>query len=258
MPSLTKWYLDVVTDDGAALIVYAASLGWGALHVEFASTLLARPGAPPIEETAWSGVELPEHSSVGVRFRHDGLGVAGHWRGLAAPIEATLLDDEMGLLSWECILPVAAVDVRFPGGALTGRGYVERLTMTRVPWSLPLRTLRWGRFISPTHGVVWIDWQGGPPRRWLWLDGVLQPSAGVRDTGLTGLDGDRELRLVGGRELCDRRSLQVLSKHLPALDTLPLGPLRDLRETKRLSRGSLRRAGAVEDDGWAIHEIVSW
>lgn len=258
MLSLTKWYLDVVADDGAAAIVYAGSLGWGALHVDFASTLVARPGERPVEQTAWFGVDLPERSDDGVRFRHDGLGVAGHWRGVAEPIETTLLDDSEGCLQWDCFVPVATADVQLPGGALVGGGYVERLTMTRAPWSLPLRKLRWGRFGTASHALVWIDWQGGPPRTWVWLDGVRQPGASVGRTRVTGLEGDRELRLERGRALCRRRSLEVLSRHLPALDTVPLGPLRDLHETKRLSRGVLRRGGVVEDQGWAIHELVRW
>lgn len=258
MLSLTKWYLDVVTVRGTALIAYAASLRWGAVHVGFASTLVSRPDGRAEEKGAWSGGALPEEGPGEIRFRHDGLELEGRWRGTSPPVGATLHEDERGRLRWDCLLPSAAGEVRLGGEDLEGQGYVERLTMTVPPWSLPLDTLRWGRFASPTHALVWISWDGGPPRRWAWLDGAAQADPAVGEHGVAGLEGDRRLTLEPVREMCDRRALQVLSRRLPALDAVPLGPLRDLRETKRLARATLRRGGRLEDEGWAIHELVSW
>jgi hypothetical protein len=173
-------------------------------------------------------------------------------------VSATLLEDDSGRLQWDCLLPSAAATVRVGDETLEGRGYVERLTLTRPPWSLPLRTLRWGRFASPSHALAWISWEGGLPRRWAWLDGVAQPDALIDDAGVSGLPGGGRLTLQPVRELCDRRALQVLSRRLPALEAIPLGPLRDLREAKRLDRAKLRLASGAEDEGWAIHEVVAW
>jgi hypothetical protein len=255
---LTKWYLDLVTDQGTALIAYAASLEWTALRIQFASTLLARPDQPPVERTAWSQAALPELEGDRLSFKHQDLQLVGEWRRRAAPIEATLLEDEAGRVHWACHLPAASATVTLAGEVLTGEGYAECLTFTRPPWTLPLRTLRWGRTVTPSHSAVWIDWRDGPPRRWVFLDGQAEPDAIVSDTAVTGLSGSRALQFTPGRELCDRRALQVLSRHLPALDTLPLGPLRELREVKRLDRGTLSRDGVPIETGWTIHEVVRW
>jgi len=255
---LTKWYLDLVTEEGTALIAYAAALEWAGVTVQFASTLLARPGASPTEATAWSQVRLPEHAGEAIRFHHDGLRVAGEWRREAAPIEATLLDDAAGRLHWACHLPSASATVELGSETFVGRGYAECLTMTRLPWTLPFDHLRWGRCPSPAHSLVWIGWSGGPPRQWVWLDGALEPGAVLDDRGVSGLSDGRELRFSPGRELCDRRALQVISRHLPAVDSLLAGPVRQLRERKRLDRGTLCRDGAPLEEGWAIHEAVSW
>jgi hypothetical protein len=255
---LTKWYLDLVTDEGIALIAYAASLEWAGLSVQFASTLLARPGALPEEQSAWSHVRLPDAEGEALRFHHDGLHFAGEWRCEAAPFEATLLDDSAGRLHWACLASNATATVALGGETLVGRGYAECLTMTRLPWTLPLSCLKWGRCLSASHSLVWIGWSGGPPRQWVWLDGVAEPDAVLDDRGVSHLNGGRELRLAPARELCDRRALQVISRHLPALDALLTGPVRDLRETKRLDRGTLYQNGAPIDEGWTIHEVVSW
>lgn len=258
MLNLTKWYLDLVTPGGTALIVYAASLRWGALQVNYASTLLARPDEAALEETAWSGVRLPRSADDGVTLRHDGLGLEGRWLATAPPVAATLLDDDAGRLRWDCFVPSAEARVRLGDEVLEGRGYVECLAMTRPPWSLPLRTLRWGRFATVSHALVWIAWDDGAAYRWVWLDGVRQPSPRVGAGGVSGLTGGRELLLTPGRELCDRRALQVLSRRMPALDALLVGPIKELREAKRLDRGTLMRGDVVEDEGWAIHEVVTW
>lgn len=255
---LTKWYLDLVTDEGAALIAYAASLEWAGVRVQFASTLLSRAGRIPIEATAWSQVVLPVLDGKTIRFDHDALHLSGEWQREAAPIEANLLDDNAGRLHWDCLMPSAAATVILDGETLTGRGYAERLTMTRLPWALPFSHLRWGRFLSPSRALVWIDWSGGTSHRWVWLDGIPEPNALLDEAGVRNLSAGCTLRFTSGRELCDRRALQVISRHLPSLDTLLVGPVRNLRERKRLDRGTLDRDGAPSEEGWAIHEVVSW
>lgn len=255
---LTKWYLDVVGDDGSAAIVYAASLRWGALGVRMASVLMSREGAEPVERSVWSQVRLPVLDGESLHFEDRNLHVDGEWRGGASPLSATMLDDEDGQLRWRCVRPNAAATVRIGSESLTGRGYGECLTMTRLPWRLPLRALRWGRYTSPAHSVVWIAWSGGPPRQWIWLDGAPQPNAVLRGGGVTGLDDGVAVRPRHGRTLTDRRALQTLAARLPSLEGLLRGPVRDLRDTKWLERAALCRGDSTFDDGWMIREVVAW
>ena len=44
-----------------------------------------------------------------------------------------------------------------------GTGYAERLELSIRPWRLPIRELRWGRFVSEGASMAWIDWQGADP-----------------------------------------------------------------------------------------------
>ena len=258
MFELTKWYLDQVTPEGTVLIAYAGSLRWRALTVDYASTFLASPGREPRETSRWSGAEVTEAGDDVVRFAHVQMEMDGTWTRRSPSITEVLLDDEEGRVTWDCVLPGAQASVRLGDEHLEGLGYVERLTFTRPPWSLPLRTLRWGRFVSDAHALVWISWDDGPSRRWSWLDGVAQPHARPDDHGVAGLDDDLGLDLESGRVLCDRKALKVLSRQLPALEALPLGPLGNLRETKRLARGRLRSPAGTVDEGWVIHEVVTW
>lgn len=256
---LSKWYLDLVTDDGTVLIVYAAVLEWARIRLDYASTLVARPGAEAVERSAWSGVQLPEAGADPLRIHHAGLRLTGEWHRAASPIRATLLEDAEGTVQWDCLLPNATATVSLAGAALAGRGYAERLTLTRPPWRLPLHQLRWGRFTGSSRSAAWIAWQGSAPQQWIWLDGVLQPGASLDASGLDGLDdGEVSLRLTPERVLSDRAALQVMSRHMPRLEALPLGPLAHLHELKRLARGTVRHRGAVVDEGWVIDEDVTW
>ena len=255
---LSKWYMDLVTDDGTALIAYSLSIEWATIRVRAASVLVAEPNAKPRESTSWSRVAPPTLRDGVLRFAHDGLGVEGEWHRTSPPFESTLIEDETGRVAWECHVPRARAAVSLRGRTFVGSGYAECLTMTRLPWTLPLRHLRWGRFTGQGHSAVWIAWRGGSQHDWVWLDGAPQLAATADDFGVTVLDARRELRLSPVRDICDRRALRALFAHAPLLADAVAGPLRNLRDTKRLARGALLCDGATQDEGWTIHEVVAW
>jgi|SRR5437588_3507654 len=79
-----------------------------------------------------------------------------------------------GAIEWHCVHPRARTTVDLGDGVvIQGLGYVERLEMTVAPWNLPLEGLRWGRFLSDSGSVVWIDWQGEYVRKIVLENGAL-------------------------------------------------------------------------------------
>ena len=255
--SLTKWYLDVVTDEGTTLIAYAASVRWGELHVEHASTLLSRGSAPALEQRVWSDVRMPSIEDGALRFADVRLRMTGEWRNGTPALDTTLLDDVAGRLHWHCVHPNALATVDVGGETLLGRGYAECLTMTRLPRLLPLRRLVWGRYTSSAHSAVWIGWSGFEPRQWVWLDGAEQPGVVVSEDGLCDSVNRWAIRAMRERTLCDRQALRLHARSLAALRPV-LGRLGQLREIKRLGRGILLRDGIQVDEGWVVQEVVTW
>jgi len=256
---LTKWYLDLVTEDGVAFIAYAARLKWGVARLGYASALLAAPECQARETATARGVVLPRVEDDATRWECGPLGLRGEWRRLAPPIRETLIRSPEGSIHWFCRMPRARATVRFGDTLLEGAGYVECLRLTLPPWRLPFDALWWGRHLSDRHSVVWIQWDGRDRRTWIWLDGLLQPRAHLGPDGIAGLDRGAELRLGDRRGVRDRRVLAALGDLAPALTRRLAGSLGRMHERKQLSRSTLADGpDRPADSGWSLHEEVTW
>lgn len=172
---LVKWYLDLVTADGRALLGYAAWLRWGGYRQGYGSVLLHDPGGRTLGRTSLR-FEPPALAHGAIRWPAAHLGILGTWTP-RAPLVERCLPTAGGPVWWSCVAPAADADVELVDGAgtylgsdvvegatppsrLRGMGYVERLALSTPPWCLGLEQLRWGRFVSPRDALVWIDWRG--------------------------------------------------------------------------------------------------
>ena len=255
---LAKWYLDVVTDEGALAVVYAARLRWGRLRAAYASVLIDAPGVPPLEEATVRGVERPRLAGDELSWASAWLAVRGTWRRLARPIRQNLIRTPAGSLQWACHMPLARATVRCGDRVLSGLGYAEGLRLSIAPWRLPFDTVHWGHHASDRRSLVWIAWDGRERRQWIWLDGHEQPAAAITDDGIHGLAGGEAHHVEAGRVVRDRRVLSTVTDALPRLAARLAGPLARMRETKRLGRSAVDGAGGPADRGWTLHEVVRW
>jgi hypothetical protein len=252
---LEKWYGDVVTAQGAGAIVYAARLRWGPLRFGYGATIVFTGADPPRASATVRGVGMPRLESEVATWRHAALHADARWCRDAAPLESCLADGPDGSIRWNCHMPRAVARVQIGDAILHGLGYVEQLQLTIPPAKLPFRggSLRWGRYLSPQHAIVWIEWTGANPRHWAWLDGVGQ-------TGLANLDGGRRLVFHESRAIRDQPLLTTIRLPSPHLARRLTGVLDAAREHKRVSRAALVKGDDATplDEGWAIHEEVLW
>jgi hypothetical protein len=166
-----------------------------------------------------------------------------------------LLQGPQGSVFWDCVAPSAAVRVQCGSDrALSGLGYAERLDVAAESWHLPIEQLRWGRFLTPTHTIVWIGWWGLEPRTLVFRDGRCQ-SRGVIEDGAIRL-GPSHLVLDRGATIRDADLAETLKPFARLLGPTVRHAAR-IHETKWLSRGTLHDpALAAPAEGWAIHELV--
>jgi hypothetical protein len=190
------------------------------------------------------------------------------WHPLTPAVERTILATEQGLVRWECLQPAARVELclRDKSGRereTCGLGYAERVTLTMAPWRLPIRELRWGRFVSfpddeGRHAsVVWIDWRGEHSVRLALRDGRLEPRVIVADDRVGFEDGS--VLALGPRDALREGALgATVLAAVPLLRGTVPGRMLGVEEHKWRSRGVLEVPGRPAVEGWAIHEVVCW
>jgi hypothetical protein len=188
-----------------------------------------------------------------LRWQSRALKIDGEWRAQSEQIHETVFASEEGCIDWHCLMPRAEARIN----SRVGLGYAELLTMTIAPWKLPIRTLRWGRFVTPSDWIVWIDWLGRFARRIVYRNGQLVPTYLLEDGAIQFSDGsrltmDRSLVLREGR--LGTTALSVIPR---GRGTLP-SRLFQINELKWRSRGNFACPGVPTVEGWAIHERVEW
>lgn len=251
--SLNKWYLDCVTEDGDLAIVYCAELSWRGVRLHLNSTL--------------AGVRGEIHTSTSVSRFHitardrsitadlPKLGVSGTWDAGCDAVERLVYEGEGGALHWNCLQPRSTVRLELPDRTMSGLGYAEQVVLTVPPWKLPLRQLRWGRFVSTNDALAWVDWKGGFEAAFAVQDGEETALDSVRDHEVA--TADATLRIEQGVELRSGTLASTILPGLPVLQKVLPRRLFSIKEHKSCSRGVLTTRGRVST-GWVIHEVVDW
>ena len=261
---VTKWYLDLCTDAGEVVIVYAARIRWRRLRLNYSATLEMRADGSVAERMTLRSFQEPCREGDAYRWAQPRLGVDAIWRPLRerSPMESqaqTLLETEAGQVSWSLLSGRSEVEWRGER-KLRGLGYVEKLELTLPPWDLPIDELRWGRFVAQDEDAAWIEWRGPHPLRLTWKNGAsaeASPFLVGEAPGQYDPESAPEalgLSLSRPRLLRDGPLVSTVFAKVPLLRrSLPMRML-TATETKWCSAG-VTAEGAR---GWAIHEVVRW
>ncbi len=257
----TKWYLDLVTEDGSVVIGVCVRARYRGLWLSYDSVAVSRAERSECRRSLRcfrKSSPPPRVEPHGVRWDADSIGLQGTWRGDISPASNALL--EAGQLTWTCLAPAAEATVELDGRALHGGGYVEMLELRTRPDRLPIDTLRWGRWIAEpgalagSRSLVWIRWDGPRPKTLILRDGVQLGGSVSGDDGID-LEVDR-LRLEEPRTLQQGSLGSAVLSRLPVIGRCIGRPLAAWDQTRWLSCGWLQGNGSPTV-GWAIHERVT-
>jgi hypothetical protein len=253
---LNKWYLDVVDDKGNSVILYWARLDWGPFGFSYGASIFVSHSKEPAHRHTLRPGKMPDMSSDVTEWSCDALNLSGIWVNRAARFGCALIEGPRGFIHWDCVSPVAQAEVCIDGQTIKGLGYAEHITMTLKPWQLPFRELSWGRFLSPSNTLIWIQWRDPVSRTWVWLNGVEQQSAIVTEDRVELADEGTVLNLEKDKVIRSGYVNTNSFRSLRALGALMPG-WRSLHETKWLARVALERPDRNEY-GWLLHEVVRW
>ena len=255
--SLKKYYVDMVTADGHYFIGYFARLLWRAIKINYSASLHHPSFLGVRAGPSLSSRDRPVVDDSALTWHCPKLGFDGQWQQLSSSERQVLHQTDDGVVEWHCLQPSARVQLKTSSGAtLHGLGYVEFLEMSISPWRLGLRTLRWGRFVSANHSVVWIEWQGENELLQLILDGRKASHPNICDFIIR--CDEFELSMEHAETIREDSLGQTLVSKIPSL--LKLAPIEFLggKEQKYVSRGRLAFVDGPVSSGWVIHECISW
>lgn len=254
--ALRKWYMDGTDQVGRSFIGYWSSLSWRGLSVVWQSIATYAPGARPTRRWSVHKSRPPSRHGSSLLWESPPIAASVEMESSRPRIQQQLWRDDAtcAAVDWYCEAPVAVMRARLDEKVFQGVGYAERIELTVPPWRLPIDELRWGRWCdeTATRSVVWIEWRGPEPRRWVFLDGALV-EASVSEVMVSGASFHLKLTEPVGLE---HRSLaDALVGLTPVLNVLPQS-VRDMQERKWFSNGLLVADDGLSASGHAIHEVV--
>lgn len=259
---LDKWYLDFTGDHGEAMIFYVARLRWNFISVTYTSWLDRDPSAGTTEKHRFTQVSFPEEDGETITWNDPIFGIRGIWEATCQPLYARIHESAEGILDWNGLQPRSKVRLELKDRVLTGSGYAEKLQMTLPPWYVPISELRWGRFGSANHYIVWIDLGLEIGKRWLWLNGEKLEETVLEDDRIVIPGHELEIRFDRNTVLESERKIASLAEKLlryfPWIRESMPGRFLFAHEVKWLSTGEVRFQGRTIDSGSAIHELVDF
>ncbi len=256
---LSKWYLDCVAQDGQTIIAYAGELRWKSLSLHYQSLLLHSGSNGTRTRFSLRKFRPPSNVGPALSWKSPPLQLEGTWNALEPPLHATILESDAGAIEWNCLHPRAAVSVRLgKAGAVQGLGYAEHLHITIPPWRFPLQKLRWGRFLSEAHSLIWIDWRGPYCKQVVFLDGAEVQAESISEQQVLLARQAGVLEFTESCVLREGTLAKTAFSKIPNLQKLFPQSVLGIRECKWVSRAVLHRNGFPDVSGWAIHEVVQW
>jgi len=251
--SLVKWYLDCVTDDGEVAVVYCAELGWHGVHLHLSSVLSQQDGQFNTRTSLSRYSVNSDRETISASLPK--LGVTGSWLADSPPFERLVYENVAGSVTWNCLQPRSLASLRIGDRELRGLGYAECLTLTILPWNLPLKQLRWGRFVSPQDSLVWVDWQGPYHTSFAVYGSKECNLLRVSDTEVA--IPEATLQIEPGIALRSGPLRSTVLPDIPTLGKLFPRSFFNVEERKWRSRGTLTTSNH-SSSGWVIHEVVRW
>ena len=252
MFNLKKYYFDGIDKQGNALILYYAELKLFGFKIPYSSFILS------LDETTEEISKLRK-SIIGLNnssFSNSNLKISGNWDTQSHSISEVLWQENNSKINWNCIVPKAEFEVEINNQMFSGLGYSEILEMNFVPWKMPISTLKWGRFLSENHTIIWIEWIGKQPLKKVFWNGKLIEDVDIRDNEIHFKNQNTKLLFENPISIKDEKLLQIADSY-PFLKIFFKNKFLNSREMKFKSQSTLINPENSEN-GFSLYETVLW
>lgn len=249
---LKKHYFDGIDLQGNAVILYFAELKLFGFKIPYSSFILSENDLMQEKSTL-------SYSKIGknnASISNAKLKISGNWNSTGNSISEILFQKNHSKIEWNCVIPKADFNLEINGKHFSGLGYSEILEMNFFPWKLPISTLKWGRFLSENHTIIWIEWIGKQPLKKVYWNGNLIENVEISDAGIKFHHKKAELIFENPISLKDEKLLKIAEKY-PFLKLFFSHKFLQSREMKFKSKTVLI-SEEKQEIGNSLYETVLW
>jgi hypothetical protein len=193
-----------------------------------------------------------------INFNQEFLKIGVSLKRADDPIIRSLYkDSESNELIWNCHHPKALAEMIYNGNIYKGFGYAETLFSPVKPWNLPIDELRWGRFLSDSYTLIWINWKGGYPVNKLFFNDIEYNDAVFENDIIIFGDGIYQLKF-SEIQLIRKGRLSGLFSKMKLLKIFLNRRILNTVEIKYKAKTTLSKNSVFLSNGWSLFEIVTW
>lgn len=254
---IEKLYIDCIDDQGNCFIVYWAKVKFFLLRIIYSGLIFCDSDGLTIEKSTFRKTVKPVINGT-INFNHKFLKAGLSLKRIDDPITRSLYKESENIeLIWNCHHPRALAEINYNGKVYKGLGYAETLFCPINPLKLPMAELRWGRFLSDSHAVIWISWKDKNPLNKIFLNGIEYNDAIFDNKTIIFNDGKHKLTFSEIQTIRDGKLSGIFSK-MKFLKILFNSRLLDTVEIKYKAKTILSENSIFSSEGWSLFEIVTW
>jgi len=172
-------------------------------------------------------------------------------------IRSLYRDGKNNELIWNCHHPKSLAEISYNKNSYKGFGYAETLFSQIKPWNLPIEELRWGRFLSDSDTVIWINWLGKYPVNIIFFNGTEFNDAIYENDNIIFGNGTYLLKFTE-IQFIRKGKLSGLFLKMKLLKLFLNRRILDTEEIKKKARTNLSKNSVILSNGWSLYEVVTW
>jgi hypothetical protein len=254
---IRKLYLDCIDNQGNCFIIYWAKAEFFLFRFTYSGLLFCDADGLTIERSTLRKSTEPEIDGTIIfnnKFLRTGISLS---RSDNPIMKLIYKDSKNNELIWDCHHPRAIAEINYNGSISKGLGYAETLLCPINPVDLPVDELRWGRFLSDSHTLIWIHWKGSYPLNNIFLNGIEYNDAIFENDSVIFNDGIYRLKFSEIQTIRNGRLSGLFSK-MKFLKVFFSSRLLKTVEIKYKAKTILSGDTGFLSDGWSLFEIVTW
>jgi hypothetical protein len=253
---LQKHYLDCLDDRGNCFIIYRAVLQLFLIKIHYSAMIFSDSADTITEKSSAKRTWKPDSDEL-LTFDNNILHISGWWKRQDNPLPEFCYKYNNSELVWNCHHPRALTEITFNGNQFRGYGYAETLTMTLNPRNIPVDELRWGRFLSDSYTIVWINWKGTYAVNKLFCNGIEYNDSSFEEDGIFFGNGAYVL-LFNDISIIRKGKISNLFTRIPWIKIFFNIRILNSIENKYKAKSILTLNQEIVTTGWSLYEIVIW